>query len=236
MNDFPVLVVVQARMDSSRLPGKIAAPLGDLPLLGRVVRRLQAAEAHFRPGLRVLVATTTNTADDVTASLCNALQVDFFRGSEEDVLDRYLAATAHLDDDRTMLRATADNPLYCPVRTAKIILHHLAGGGDYTSIEDLSYVVPEVMRVGALRAMARRATAAFCREHVTPYFRQHPEEFRVTRLSPTWEGLRPEIRLTVDTPEELQQMAAIYEALGRDNDTFSLEQVYEFCERRPLVT
>jgi spore coat polysaccharide biosynthesis protein SpsF len=223
-------------MDSSRLPGKIAAPLCGLPLLGRVVRRLRAAQGHLPLELRVLVATTTNRADDITVSLCRDLHVDFFRGSEDDVLDRYLAATARLDEDRTIVRATADNPLYCPQRTAKIILQHQASGADYTSIEDLSYVVPEVMRVGALRRMARRAASPFCREHVTPYFRQHPEEFRVTRLSPTWEGLRPEVRLTVDTPEELQRMAAIYAALGRDNDTFSLEQVYEFCQRQSLVS
>jgi len=236
MSESNVIVVVQARMDSSRLPGKIAAPLCGLPLLGRVVRRLQAAQAHLPLGLRVLVATTTNPADDVTESLCGELKVDFFHGSENDVLDRYLAATAHLGDDQVIVRATADNPLYCPARTAKIILHHQTSGVDYTSIEDLSYVVPEVVRVGALRDMARRAASPFCHEHVTPYFRQHPEEFRVTQLSPTWEGLRPEVRLTVDTPEELQRMAAIYGALGGDNNLFSLEQVYEFCERQPLVS
>ncbi len=235
MSESTVVVVVQARMDSCRLPGKIAASLNGLPLLGRVVRRLQAAEAHFPWGLRVLVATTTNPADDATVSLCNDLRVDFFRGSENDVLARYLAATAGFGDDQTIVRATADNPLYCPQRTAKVMLNHLAAGADYTSIENLSYVVPEVMQVGALRGMARRATSPFCHEHVTPYFRQHPEEFRVTRLPPTWEGLRPEIRLTVDTPDELRQMAAIYEALGRANDTFSLERVYEFCDRRSLV-
>ncbi|MEI8373573.1 MAG: hypothetical protein WCJ35_12170 [Planctomycetota bacterium] len=236
MNFSDVLIVVQARMASSRLPGKVAVPLNGLPLLACVVRRLQAAQAHLPLGLRVLVATTTNPVDDVTESLCGDLQVDFFRGSENDVLDRYLAVTAHLDDDHIILRATADNPLYCPARTAKIILHHQASGADYTSIENLSYVVPEVMRVGALRGMARRATSPFCHEHVTPYFRQHPEEFHVTQLAPTWEGLRPEVRLTVDTPEELQRMAAIHDALGRDNNLFSLEQVYEFCERQPLVS
>ena len=152
------------------------------------------------------------------------------------MLDRYLAATSSFDDDRTILRATADNPLYCPARTAKIILHHQASGADYTSIENLSYVVPEVIRVGALRRMARRATVPYCREHVTPYFRQQPGEFHVTQLSPHWEGLRPEIRLTVDTPEELRRMAAIYNALGRDDNMFSLEQVYEFCDGHTLLS
>ena len=148
---------------------------------------------------------------------------------------RHLAATASFGDERIVVRATADNPLYCPVRTAKIILHHCDGGVDYTSIENLSYVVPEVMRVDALHGMACRATSTYCREHVTPYFRQHPDEFRVVQLPPTWSGLRPEIRLTVDTPEELQRMAAIHNALDSGDGLFSLEKVYEFCERQSLA-
>ena len=83
--------------------------------------------------------------------------------------------------------------------------------------------------------MARRAADPFCREHVTPYFRRHAEEFRVAKLPPTWEGLRPEIRLTVDTPAELERMAAIYDALDRGDGLFSLEEVYEFDERRRLA-
>ena len=102
-------------------------------------------------GLRVMVATSTSAADDATAAICRDLQVGCFRGSEDDVLDRYLQATAELDDEHLVVRATADNPLYCPVRTAKIILHHAASGADYTSIDNLSYVVPEVMKAGAPR-------------------------------------------------------------------------------------
>ena len=222
-------------MASSRLLGKITALLNGVPVLGRVVRRLQAAQTYMPMGLRVLVATTTNPGDDATESLCGNLHVDCFRGSEDDVLDRYLAATAQIGDDNIIVRATADNPLYCPVRTAKIILHHAASGADYTSIDNLSYVVPEVMKAGSLRKMASRAADHFCREHVTPYFRRCPDEFRVTKLSPTWEGLRPEIRLTVDTPVELERMVSIYNALDRGDGLFSLEEVYELDERRRIA-
>lgn len=222
-------------MASSRLPEKIAAPLRGMPLLARVVRRLQAAQANLPAGLRVMVATTTSAADDATEAICRDLQVECFRGAEDDVLDRYLQATAQLDDEHLVVRATADNPLYCPVRTAKIIRHHAASGADYTSIDNLSYVVPEVMKAGALRDMARRGVDAFCREHVTPYFRRCSEEFRVTKLPPTWEGLRPEIRLTVDTPAELERMVSIYDALDRGDGLFSLEEVYELDGRRQLA-
>ena len=111
-------------MRSSRLPGKIAAPLEGVPLLGRVVGRLQAASPRIPGGMSVVVTTSTAALDDTTEDLCRDLGVGCFRGSEDDVLARYLAASAHLANDDTMLRATADNCLYCPVRTAKIVATH----------------------------------------------------------------------------------------------------------------
>lgn len=227
----PLIVLVQARMRSSRLPGKIAAPVCGRPMLGRVVSRLQAAGPLVPGGMAVVVATSTAAADDATEQLCRELGVGCSRGSEDDVLARYLAASARLADGDTVLRATADNCLYCPVRTAKIVAVHRQRQADYTSIENLSYVVPEVMQVGALREMARRATLPFHREHVTPYFREHPDEFKVVQLPPAWEGLRPEIRLTVDTPEELKKITWVYERLSHAENTFTLEDVYELWTR-----
>ena len=228
------VVVVQARMGSTRLPGKIAMPINGMPLLGRVVRRLQAAGDLVPGGMRVMVASSTAPMDDATEHLCDDLGVECFRGSEDDVLARYLAASAHLGDSDTVLRATADNCLYCPVRVAKIVATHRRQNAEYTSIENLSYVVPEVMQAGALRKMALRAVSPYYREHVTPYFRDHRDEFRVVQLPPTWEGLRPEIRLTVDTPDELRKIAWIYESLSDRGNTFSLEDVYELCTRNPF--
>jgi spore coat polysaccharide biosynthesis protein SpsF len=218
-------------MRSSRLPGKIAATVCGVPLLGHTISRLQAASPSIPGGLTVVVATSTTTVDDATEQLCRDLNVGCFRGSEDDVLARYLAASAHLADDDTVLRATADNCLYCPIRTAKIVATHRERKADYTSVENLSYVVPEVMQVGALREMARRATDPYCREHVTPYFREHPEEFKVVKLPPTWEGLRPDIRLTVDMPEELEKINRVYQCLSDKGNRFTLEDVYELCTR-----
>jgi spore coat polysaccharide biosynthesis protein SpsF len=221
-----VRVVIQARMGSSRLPGKILAPLDDRPLLWHVVRRLAASATSSQ--WQVMVATTTAADDDRTADWCRQRGIACFRGDPEDVLARYLQATADLDDNEILIRATADNPLYCPRRTAAIVARHLdaAEPVDYTSIEGLSYVVPEVIRVGALRRMALVASEPYCREHVTPYFRQHPAEFRVVQLPPTWEGLRPEVRLTVDTPEELAQMRAVFRACA-NSETLPIERVYQ---------
>jgi spore coat polysaccharide biosynthesis protein SpsF len=209
-------------MSSSRLPGKVLATLAGRPMLEFVVRRLQAAQSVEE----VIVATSTSPADDAVSECCHRLGVRCFRGSEFDVLSRYVAATADLGDDDIVVRATADNPLYCPIRTAAIIAEHRRLAADYTCIDNLSYVVPEVMRAGALRAMAAVATDARCREHVTPYFREAPNDFNVVKLPADWMGLRPDIRLTVDTAEELERMAAICERLARRDLLVPLEEVY----------
>lgn len=213
-------------MSSSRLPGKVLAALMGRPILELVVRRLQAARSVDG----VIVATSTAPADDAVCECCGKLNVRCFRGSESDVLGRYLAATADLKDDDVVVRATADNPLYCPIRTAAIVAEHCRLAADYTCIDHLSYVVPEVIRAGALRAMAAVATEARCREHVTPYFRESPNDFRVVTLPANWMGLRPDIRLTVDTAEEHQRMAAICERLAQGGLLFPLEEAYALCD------
>lgn len=224
-------VVVQARMRSNRLPGKVLAELAGRPMLAYTLGRLAAACDEER---QVLVATSTSPADDVIENACLNLGIACVRGSEADVLARYVTATADLRDDDIVLRATADNPLYCPQRTAAIIEEHLLHGGDYTCIERLSYVVPEVIRVGALRAMSEVARDARCREHVTPFLREAEHEFRVRQLPSDWRGLRPDIRLTVDTPEELTRMRQICVAFAADGLLFPIEQVYDYLAAETL--
>lgn len=198
-----IRIVIQARMGSQRRPGKILAPLGGVPMLEHVVRRMQAVSSRL-PGYEVqcLVATTTLVQDDATLAACDAFQVPCLRGPADDVLARYLMAIDGMHDDDLVIRATADNPIYCPIRTADLIRYHLQQGNDYTYIQNLSHGVPEVIRVGALRTAAV-STDPYCREHVTPYLRQQPSELKIEELPPTWRGMRPDIRLTVDTPEDV---------------------------------
>ena len=236
-----IRIVIQARMNSSRLPGKIAADVAGRPMLAYTVGRLQAAAERgavfacgaglsAAPVWELMVATTSAPADDATERLCESLGVACFRGAESDVLGRYVAAAADLEPGDTLVRATGDNPLYCPTRSAAIVADHAFYGGDYTCIENLSYVVPEVMRVDALRLMASLATDEHCREHVTPYFRRPDCGFRVVQLAARWRGLRPDVRLTVDTPAELAQMRRLVDALKGDK-LAPLERVYEACDR-----
>jgi spore coat polysaccharide biosynthesis protein SpsF len=226
--DAAVRVVVQARMGSTRLPGKILAQLAGATVLEHVVRRLQAAERFWHAPWEVMVATTTRPEDDQTAMACRDLGVRCIRGETNDVLSRYLLAVDDLCDDAVALRATADNPLYCPERTAAIVREHFAAEADYTSIRELSYVVPEVFRVGALRDMARVAVDPYHREHVTPFFRQFPWAYRVQSLSPTWHGLQPQVPLTVDTEADYARMERLFQDCARPGTMVSLEDAYRW--------
>ena len=140
-----------------------------------------------------------------------------------------------------MVRATADNPLYCPQRAAAIVAEHLRYGNDYTCIENLSYVVPEVMQVAALRQMAASTSDPYACEHVTPFFRQGVHAFRVGQLPRDWRGLRADLRLTVDTPAELERMQSVFAGAGSES-LLSLERAYELVrhfdvgETRPCAS
>lgn len=233
-----VRIVLQARMGSARRPGKTVADVAGRTLLARCVERLAAARslgARTMPQARweLVVATSRLIADEPIARAAAALGCSCVRGSECDVFARFLTGTADLNNADVVIRATADNPLYCPERTVRLVEHHLASGSVYTGIaEALSPSVPEVFRVGALRAASLRSDLdAYCREHVTPCFRRDGSPFRRELLPPTWADLDPERRLTVDTPEDLTNMNALYHALisltGADEPaSWTLPQIY----------
>lgn len=226
-------VVLQARVGSSRLPGKILAPVAGVPLVVRAASRLLAAAPD---GLvwQLLVATTTLPEDDATEQLCRAHGLPCYRGSPEDVLERFAAATADLAEDDLVIRATADNPAYCPRRTEQLVAEHLRRGAHYTCVEGLSYVVPEVMHVAALRDMAARADTPYQREHVTPWLRERQSPWSVVQLPRDWQGLRPDLRLTIDTPAELDRMDRALRLAEKGSSTTgrlaTLEEIYAAYE------
>lgn len=227
-----IRIVLQARMGSSRRPGKSLASVAGKPLLERVVERLAAVALHGGRDWQLLIATSTAPADDAVEREASRLGVGCLRGSEQNVLSRYLAATDDLNDRDVVVRATADNPLYCARRTIRLVAEHLASNDDYTGILDLSAIVPEAVRVGALRRVAARTDLNdYCREHVTPSFRREATSCRARVLPPNWAGLDPTLRLTVDTQEDLDRVDLVYSTLvaltGRDRAAdWTLEQIY----------
>ena len=177
--DGPVVAIIQARMGSSRLPGKSMAEIEGQPMLWHVVQRVK------RAGLvdRVMVATSTNTADDAIADMCKLNGIPCYRGSENDVLDRFYSA-ARAEKAACVVRITADCPLIDPEVIDRVVLRFQRGDLDYASNAMVrSYpdgLDTEVFSFSALEKAWHEATKTSEREHATPYLRS--EKFRTANV------------------------------------------------------
>lgn len=215
------LIVIQARMGSVRLPGKVLAEIAGRPLLTVMLSRLQRTE------LPIVVATSDLGRDDPVAETVAAAGVEVFRGSELDVLDRFAGAVSGRRVDH-VVRMTADCPLADPALVLRAIDRARAEGADYTS-NSLVRTYPdgldvEVMTVDALRFAAATAEEAVEREHVTPFLYRRPDVFRLTALVDT-RNLGHE-RWTVDTEQDLAMIRDIADALP-DVGTSSWEDILD---------
>jgi len=218
-------------MGSSRLPGKALKDIQGRSMLARVVRRAQRSSLIDR----LIVATTDKEADDAIASECKVLGVSVFRGSEDDVLDRYYQAAKAFSAE-AVVRITSDCPLIDPDVIDRVVRVFLDNRPDYAS-NTIENTYPrgldvEVFTFSALEKAWRNASRDFERVHVTPYIYLHPELFR--KLSVTGEKNLSFYRWTVDTAEDLALVRAIYEKMGGD-DHFSWRDVLELFEREPCL-
>lgn len=224
------VAIVQARMGSTRLPGKVLADLGGRPMLARVLERL----GRSRTLDLVVVATTTEPADDTVARLCEELRVPVYRGSEDDVLERYAEAARRFGAD-VVVRITADCPLLDPEVVDRVVEHFHTEGADYAS-NTLERTFPqgldvEVFRAEALALAAREAREPWERAHVTPFLYRHPDRFALASL--TQDRVAARHRWTVDTAEDLELARKLYARLG-DSDGGWLEAL-NLVERDPSL-
>jgi spore coat polysaccharide biosynthesis protein SpsF len=226
-----VAAIIQARMGSTRLPGKVLKDLGGESVLARVVGRVSRAKLVDE----VVVATTHLPEDDVIVSECRRLGVRFFRGEVRDVLDRYFRAAQEVMAE-AIVRITSDCPLIEPEITDKTIQAFIDQRPDYAS-NVLQRTYPrgldtEIMTSDALARSHREAKAPYEREHVTPYIYENPGVF--TLLSVKGEKDFSSHRWTVDEPEDLLFLRAVYEAMN-NRDYFSWLDVLSLLERDPSL-
>jgi len=218
-------IVVQARMGSSRLPGKSLAPIAGRSLLERVLERLS-----HQAELPVVLATTTLLEDDLLCDAAERLGIAVLRGSADDVLGRY-AFAASLLGVPAIVRATADNPavdLDAAVRTLDILQR---SGADY--VVDFGLPVGatvEAISVPALVRAAALATEPHDREHVTPFIRRDGRSRAVDALAPT-ALRRPDLRFTVDTADDLDYMRRVYLEAGPSDQPWPLSVLIEAADR-----
>jgi spore coat polysaccharide biosynthesis protein SpsF len=212
------VAIVQARTASTRLPAKVLMPLLGEPMLTRVMRRV--ARARVLDG--VVIATTVSASDDVIARLAEDAGWSVERGSETDLLDRYvMAARAHGAD--VVVRVTSDCPLIDPEVIDRTVRAFRTGDVDYASntLEPATYplgLAVEVVAYEALERAWREDRDPAWREHATPYIYRHPELFRLLRVPA--EDDHADLRWSVDTPEDYALVERIYDALGRDDFTW----------------
>jgi spore coat polysaccharide biosynthesis protein SpsF len=209
------VAIIQARTGSTRLPGKVLLPLLGEPVLVRVVRRVERASSIDA----TVVATTTLADDDAIAELGGREGWLVERGSETDLLDRYLQAGRAHDAER-VVRITSDCPLIDPGLIDEVVMALEAAGSDYASNTLQPRTLPrgldvEAMSMAALEAAGREDDDPASREHATPFIYRHPERFRLTRVSSPVDLSAH--RWTVDTPEDYELVRRLYDVLGRDD-------------------
>ena len=224
-----VVAILQARMSSSRFPGKVMAPILERPMIGWQVERIR----RCRRIDRLVLATSKHPSDDVLVEYARALDLDVVRGSLDDVLDRF-ATVARQYPAHHYVRLTGDCPLIDPVIIDRTIEMHLSSGADYTSNCDVPSFPDgldvEVMTAAALRRVVREASTSSEREHVTLQFRQRPEGFHTELLRNSRD--LSDCRLTVDTYEDIELVRQIYQALGAAS-AFGLTEIMEFFKANP---
>jgi spore coat polysaccharide biosynthesis protein SpsF len=215
------VAIIQARMGSTRLPGKVLRKIEGKSMLARVAGRLRQASLLDA----IVVATTDQSRDDAIVEECRRIPVAVFRGSELDVLDRYfMAAQAHRSD--TVVRVSADCPLIDPEVVDQVVGVFGHEKPDYAS-NTLERTYPrgldtEVMTFGCLQRAWTEAHEPYQRVHVTPYIYQNPDKFRLRSIIS--EKDYSHYRWTVDTPEDLQFVRTLY-ALLENEDRFSWREV-----------
>ncbi len=222
--------VIQARMGSSRLPGKVLLPLAGRPVIWHVVTRSRGS----RLAGEVALATSTSGGDDALALWAGENAVPVFRGSEDDVLSRIVGAARAFGFD-AVARVTADCPLMDPALIDLTVEKFLAVGVD-VACNVVHRTFPrgldvEVLTLQALERASAAGLTSFHREHVTPFFYEHPELFRILSVEDPAGLNRDDLRICLDTHEDYELLKALLEHLPAGS--FSYRDVITVFERFP---
>ena len=223
-----VVAVISARMASKRFPGKAMMPILGRPVLSLLIERVKRAKTVDE----IVVATTTKSEDDRIAVLAEKQGVKVFRGSENDVLGRLLAAAKKYHGD-ILVRLTGDNPLTDPVYIDKGLKLFLTGNYDYVSNDNVELTMPrgmdvEVFSVKSLEKISRITKNPDDREHVTRFFYQHPKMFRLKAFGPDEKISITNLHLAVDTKQDLGFVRKIFKDIYPRNSNFGYRDIIDF--------
>jgi spore coat polysaccharide biosynthesis protein SpsF len=228
------VAILQARMSSTRLPGKVMKLLAGRPMIERQLERLRRSTSLDR----LIVATSDDVSDDPLAGHLQEIGVEVFRGPLADVLDRYVGAARAFGVQGVVVRLTADCPLADPGVIDAVVRLHAELGVDYVS-NGRRRTYPrgldvEVFGLDALLVAGREATDPYDREHVTPFIYRNPDRFTLGELVQATD--ESDLRWTVDTPEDFAFVERVYAALYLGNPEFTSDDVraLPFCHFEPV--
>lgn len=229
-----IVATIEARMTSTRLPGKVLMPLAGKPNLERLIERLRRS-AYIDD---VIVATTSNSQDDAIVALCEKLDCTHHRGSEDDVLLRVLEAAQSNEAD-IIVEICGDDPLIDWRHVDRLVELFFKDGYDYVS-NNLNKSFPigfdvQVFPTAILDEVNRISKDVYDHEHVSLYIYNHPEKYKLGELVAEGKMKRRDIRLTLDTKEDYMLLNTIFEKLVPKNRDFSAEDVIDLFNNEPSL-
>jgi len=235
-----IVAVIQARMGSSRLPGKVLLNILGKPVLWHIVNRLSKAKGIDQ----IVIATSDKTQDDEIEKFCKQYNFDIFRGDEIDVLDRFFKASQKYKAD-SVIRVTGDCPLVDPQIVGALIklfqdnnYDHcgVATGAGVSGLQNIKKfpdgMDAEIMKFEALSVAHAEANTELHREHVTPFIWQQPERFNLGALYPKGRDYS-QYRLTLDQREDFEVIKQIFGKLWHNSPDFGLDEIIDLMDGRP---
>ncbi len=229
-----IAAIIQTRISSSRLPGKIMLSACGKSLLHHLINRVKQSKNLDK----IIIATTTEKADDVIVDFCKSEKIEFYRGSENDVLGRYYE-TAKMYSIDTIVRLTSDTPLLDPNVIDKVISIYQKNNFDFVSnFFPLPRTYPEgynveVFPMKILEKANREAIKPSDREHVTTFISMQPKKFKIYRVDNDKDFSK--YRLTLDYDEDYKLIKAVFDSLYNKNHYFTLEEIVDWLEKNPNV-
>lgn len=237
-----VIGIIQARMGSTRLPGKTMTNIDGKPFLYYVIKSIKLSKRLDK----IVIATSTNAKDDIIERFGIENDIPVFRGSEEDVLDRMYKAAKKYNPD-FVVRLCGDNIFLNFEAMDKMIEIALKDNYDYVNdfyskyvneVHDtptISGIVSEVLSMKALETMWKSAKKQEQREHITKYIVENPEKFKIKNFDiPKWLQ-RKDIRLTLDTEEDLKLIKILYSKFYKNKDKFDLKEIVDYLDKNPEI-
>ncbi|MBF0380234.1 MAG: glycosyltransferase family protein [Magnetococcales bacterium] len=232
LNSDPIINLVAVRMKSSRLPGKAMRKIMDKSVIELLMERVTKANIPFK----TVICTSTIEQDDVLAKLALSKGFELFRGHPDNVLDRFIKA-ANKYGAKHIVRITGDNPLTDPLLIDQMCELHLQNKADYTFTQSTPRGTrPEIMSLSAMQNCLLWAQNPDHSEYMSLYFKNYPDIFKnVEFVDPNPDRIRPEYRLTIDTPDDLAIIQQVYNKFYPQNPGFLLDEVIEYLDQHPEI-